>query len=83
MDGSTLEEKQSLKMVGLSCFFFVFLFNLNSGSYIVSIAKTPSKEIGALISSMNFHPAEVPLYLLYKSTFRLFIVGLIHLEYVA
>ena len=37
------------------------------GSYIVSIAKTASKKIGALICSMKFLSPEVVLYL-YKST---------------
>ena len=36
-------------------------------SYIISIAKTASKKIGALIRSMKFLSAEVALYL-YKST---------------
>ena len=39
------------------------------GSYIVSIAKTTSKKIGALIRSMKFLSPEVALYL-YKSTIR-------------
>ena len=37
------------------------------GSYIISIAKTVSKKIGALICSMKFLSPEVALYL-YKST---------------
>ena len=37
------------------------------GSYIISIAKTVSKKIGALIRSMKFLSPEVALYL-YKST---------------
>ena len=39
------------------------------GSYIISIAKTASKEIVALIHSMKFFSPEVALYL-YKSTIR-------------
>ena len=39
------------------------------GSYIISIAKTAIKKIGALIRSMKFLSPEVPLYL-YKSTIR-------------
>ena len=39
------------------------------GSYIISIAKTASKKIGALIRSMKFLSPEVALYL-YKSTIR-------------
>ena len=62
MDGSVLEEKTSFKMVGLT-----FSSKLDWGSYIVSIAKTASKKIGALIRSMKFLSPEVALYL-YKST---------------
>ena len=46
-----------------------FSSNLDWGSYIVSIAKTASKKIGALIRSMKFLSPEVALYL-YKSTIR-------------
>ena len=49
MDGSVLEEKTSFKMLGLTC-----SSKLDWGSYIVSIAKTASKKIGALIRSMKF-----------------------------
>ena len=41
---------------------------LDWGSYVISIAKTASKEIGALICSMNFFSPEVALYL-YKSMY--------------
>ena len=64
MDGSLLEEKTSFKMLGLT-----FSSKLDWGSYTVSIAKTASKKIGALIRSMNFPSPEVALYL-YKSTIR-------------
>ena len=64
MDGSVLEEKTSFKMLGLT-----FSSKLDLGSYIVSIAKTASKKIGALIHSMKFLSPEVALYL-YKSTIR-------------
>ena len=64
MDGSVLEEKTSFKMLG-----FTFCSKLDWGSYIVSIAKTASKKIGALIRSMKFLSPEVALYL-YKSTIR-------------
>ena len=64
MDGSALEEKSSFKMLGLT-----FSSKLDWGSYIVSVAKTASKEIGALIHSMKFLSPEVALYL-YKSTIR-------------
>ena len=62
MDGSVLKEKSSFKMLGLT-----FSSKLDWGSYIISIAKTASKKIGALIRSMKFLSPEVALYL-YKST---------------
>ena len=62
--GSVLEEKTSFKMLGLT-----FYSKLDWGSYIVSIAKTAFKNIGALIRSMKFLSPEVVLYL-YKSTMR-------------
>ena len=64
MDGSILEEKTCFKMLGLTLYS-----KLDWGSYIVSIAKTASKKIGALIRSMKFLSPEVALYL-YKSTIR-------------
>ena len=64
MDGSVLEEKTSFEMLGLT-----FSSKLDWGSYIVSIAKTTSKKIGALFRSMKFLSPEVALYL-YKSTTR-------------
>ena len=64
MDGSVLEEKSSFKILGLT-----FSSKLDWGSYIISIAKTASKKIGALIRSMKFLSPEVALYL-YKSTIR-------------
>ena len=60
MGGSILEEKS----LGLT-----FSSKLDWGSYIISIAKTASKKIGALILSMKFLSPEVALYL-YKSTIR-------------
>ena len=62
IDGSVLEEKSSFKMLGLT-----FSSKLDSGSYIISIVKTASKKIGALIRSIKFLSHEVALYL-YKST---------------
>ena len=62
MDGSVLEEKSSFKMLGLT-----FSSKLDWGSYIICIAKTASKKIGALIRSMKFLSPEVALHL-YKST---------------
>ena len=48
---------------------WTFSSKLDWGSYIISIAKTASKEIGALIRSMKFLSPEVALYL-YKSDIR-------------
>ena len=62
MDGSVLEEKSSFKMVWLT-----FSSKLDWGSYIISIAKTASKKIGALIRSVKCLSPEVALYF-YKST---------------
>ena len=64
IDTSVLEEKSSFKMLELT-----FYSKLDWGSYIVPIAKTVSKKIGALIRSMKFLSPEVALYL-YKSTIR-------------
>ena len=64
MNRSVLEEKSFLKMLGLT-----FYSKLDWGSFIISIAKTLSKKIGALICSMMFLSPEVSLYL-YKSTIR-------------
>ena len=49
MDGSVLEEKSCFKMLGLT-----FSSKLYWSSYIISIAKTASKKIVALIRSMKF-----------------------------
>ena len=64
MGGSVLEEKLSFKMLGLT-----FSSKLDWGSYIISIAKTASKKIGALIRSIKFLSPGVALYL-DKSTIR-------------
>ena len=61
MNGSVLEEKLYFKMLGLT-----FSSKLDWGSCIISIAKTASKKIVALIRSMKFLSPEVALYL-YKS----------------
>ena len=58
ISGSILEEKSSFKMLGLN-----FSSKLDWGSYIISISKTASKKIGALIR------LKIALYL-YKSTIR-------------
>ena len=64
MDGSVLEEKSSFKMLGLT-----FSSKLGSSSYIISVAKTACKKIGALIRSIKFLSPETALYL-YKSIIR-------------
>ena len=53
-------------MLGLS-----FSSKLDSGSYIISTAKTASKKIGALIRSKKFFSLEVALHL-YKSSIQRF-----------
>ena len=58
MGGSILEEKSCFKMLGLT-----FSSKLDWGSYIISIAKTASKKIGALIRSMKFLSPEVAVSL--------------------
>ena len=58
MDGSAFEEKSSLKMLRLT-----FSSKLDRATYIISIAKTASKKIGALIHSMKFVSPEFALYL--------------------
>ena len=57
-DGSVLEEKSYFKMLGLT-----FFFKLDWGSYIISIAKSASNKIGAIIRSMKFLFPEVAVYL--------------------
>ena len=72
MDGFVLEKKSSLKMLGLT---FSFIFDW--GSCIISIVKTASKKIRALIHSMKFLSPEVALYL-YKSTIWLYMENCCH-----
>ena len=62
MCGSVLVEKSPFKMLGLT-----FSSKLDWDSYIIFIAKTASKKIGALICSIKFLSPEGALYL-YKST---------------
>ena len=64
IDRSVLEEISPFKMLELT-----FLSKLGWGSYIIYIAKTASKKIGALICSMKFLSLEVALALC-KSTLR-------------
>ena len=56
MDGSVLEGKSSFLRL-------TFSSKLDCGSYIISIAKTFSNKIGALICSMKFLSPEAALYL--------------------
>ena len=55
MDGSVLEKKSSFKMMGLTS------SKLDWDSYSISIAKSASKKIGALIRSTKFLSPEVAL----------------------
>ena len=64
MDGPVFEEKSSFKMLGVT-----LSSKLDWGTYIISIAKTASKKIGALIHSMKFLSPEVALYLFLKLRF--------------
>ena len=57
-----LRKNHIFKMLGLT-----FSPKLDWGSYIISIARTASKKIGALICSAKFLCPEVAVYL-YKST---------------
>ena len=57
-----LGKKSFFEMLGLS-----FSSKLDRGCYIVSVAKSASKKIGALMRSMKFPSSEVALYV-YKST---------------
>ena len=62
--GSVLNGKSSFKMLGLSS-----SSKLVWNFYIVSIANTASKKIGALIRFMKFLPSEVA-FNLYRSTIQ-------------
>ena len=64
MGRSVLEEKSSFKMLGLA-----FSAKLDWSFYIISIAKSASKNIGVLICSMKFLSPEAALYLC-KSTMQ-------------
>ena len=64
MDGSVLKEKSSSKMLEL-----IFSSKLDWDFYIISVAKSASKKIGALICSMKFLSPEFAFYL-YKSTLQ-------------
>ena len=64
MDRSFHEGRSSFKILGLS-----FSSKFDWGSHIISIAKTASKKIGALVRSMKFLSPEVARHL-YKSIIR-------------
>ena len=65
MDGSVLEDKSSsFRMLAL-----IYFSKWDWGYYIICVAKSSSKKIGALIRSVKFLSPEVALYL-YKSTIR-------------
>ena len=64
MNGSVPKGKSSFKMLELT-----FSSKLDWGSEIISIAKTASKKIGALICFIKFLSLKVALYL-YKSTIQ-------------
>ena len=55
---SDIDEILSFEMLELT-----FSYKLDWGSYIIFIAKTASKKIGALIHSIKFLSAKVALYL--------------------
>ena len=57
IDESLLEEKLTFKMLA----FLFFFSKLGWSSYIISIAKTTSKESEALIRSLEFLSPEFPL----------------------
>ena len=61
-------------MLGLN-----FSSKLDWASYIISIAKSASKKIGALVRSMKFLSPEVALYLC-KSTIQLFMEYCCHVQ---
>ena len=72
MDQSVLEEKSSFKMLALS-----FSPKLGWSSYPISVAKTASKKIRALIRSMQFLSPEAALYLYNGLACNVVISGLV------
>ena len=72
MDRSVLEEKSSFKVLELT-----FFSKLYWGSCIISIAKSTSKKIGALIRSRKFLSPVDALYF-HKSTIRPFMECCFH-----
>ena len=73
INGSLVEEKSSFKKLRLA-----FSSKLDWGSYFISIAKTASSKIGALICSMKFLSPEFAFYL-FKSTVRLYMKYCCHI----
>ena len=73
MNGSALEKKSSFMTLGCT-----FSSLLDWGSYIISIAKTASKKIGAWICPINFLFPEVAVFL-YESTIPLCIEYCCHI----
>ena len=74
MDRFFVEENSSFKMLGLT-----LSSTLDWGSDIISIARTTSKKIGALICCMKFLSPEVSLYL-YKFTIRPYMECCCHVQ---
>ena len=66
MDGYSFDKNLSFMILGLT-----LSSKLGWISYIISIDKTASKKIGALIHSTEFLSPDVTVYL-YKSTIRSF-----------
>ena len=69
IDESLLEEILSFKMIA-----FLFFSKLGWSSYIISIAKTTSKESEALIRSLEFLSPEFPLLFRDIQTYSILIV---------
>ena len=64
MAGHALEERPSMKLLGIS-----FTSKLDWGSYLIGLAKSVSKKVGAILRCRSFLSAEVILYI-YKSMIR-------------
>ena len=65
-----LEKLNWFRLTGLiTLILLTFSSKLDWGSYIISIAKTASKKIAALISSLKFLSPEAAQYL-YKPTYK-------------
>ena len=64
-----MEESAPAKKSSFEIMMLRFSFKVVWGSYIISITKTASKKIGALIRSLQFPSPELAMYL-YKSTIR-------------